>query len=83
MIMDYNNPFATRAVREGKKQGIVMNLTTEEKRDKNAKGPPRKRSRIKCVVFLKDGNIVTLSTSMDTIAKRFEEAVSGDTPETN
>lgn len=80
MIMDYSNPFARKEVCEGKKQGIVMNLTTEEKREKNAKGPPRKRSRTKCVVFLKDDKrIITLSTSADTIAKRYEEALRGDT----
>ena len=75
-IMDYNSTYA----REGRKEGIVVNLATVDKikkdneRDKKKK---YKRASVQCVIFLVNGTIIVTATSTATIIKRYEDAIDG------
>lgn len=79
-IMDYNSTYAITRVREGRKEGIVVNLATVDKikkdneRDKKKK---YKRASVQCVIFLVNGTIIVTATSTATIIKRYEDAIDG------
>ena len=82
IILDYSDPFAIRTVRDGKKNGTVWNLATVDtsKPPPKPSGAGKRRSRrpsVKSVIFLDMGQIIITGTSVQTVVKRYQEAVSG------